>query len=182
MKRPSRTSTDRYLLPLLLLGLMIGIHFLQWLISLPVLIPRRIDALPGILTSPFMHANPAHLAANAVPFLVLSYLTLGVVGRRYLSVLACIALVGGALLWLVGRNGAHLGASLLIYGLFTFLVANAWYRRSAMNLLVAVVVILLYSGLVWGILPLQDGVSFEGHLCGGCAGWLYARAGRGRGA
>ena len=38
----------------------------------------------------------------------------------------------------------------------------------------AAIVAIFYGGMVWGVLPLQNGVSWEGHLFGGITGALAA--------
>ena len=38
----------------------------------------------------------------------------------------------------------------------------------------ALLVAFLYGGIVWGVLPIYEGVSFEGHLFGAFAGTLSA--------
>jgi membrane associated rhomboid family serine protease len=172
-----RSSRQRWL-PVYLLAVMAVFYQLQWLITIPALIPRHPEGLPGIITAPFVHYNFQHLAANAMPFLLLSYLTIAGIGSRYLSALAFITIAGGTLLWFIGRPGHHIGASILVYGLFAFLLTNACYKRSAVNIVIAVTVAFLYSGLIWGILPLQAGVSFEGHICGAIGGYGYARLNR----
>jgi membrane associated rhomboid family serine protease len=39
---------------------------------------------------------------------------------------------------------------------------------------VAVLVVLLYGGLVFGVLPTQEGVSWQGHLFGAIGGIVVA--------
>ena len=95
--------------------------------------------------------------------------------RVFLQTSTIIVLVGGALLWLFGRNAAHVGASVLIFGYFGYLVALGWYDRNIESFIVAVITILLYGGLVWGILPSAGQVSWEGHLFGLIAGIIAAR-------
>ena len=68
-----------------------------------------------------------------------------------------------------------------MFGLFGLLLARAYYSRSLASLLVAGLVMVGYGGLIWGVLPTQSGVSWEGHLTGAGAGvvmakWLAGRA------
>ncbi|MGL6246931.1 rhomboid family intramembrane serine protease [Pseudomonas sp.] len=138
------------------------------------LIPRTVYGLPGIITSPFLHASFAHLSANMIAFLILGTLVIIEGLNRFIVVSAIIILLGGALVWLFGFPGVHIGASGWIFGLWAYLLARAWFQRSWGNLITASVVALLYGGMIFGFLPRQ-GVSFEGHLFGALAGFIAAK-------
>ncbi|EFQ61142.1 rhomboid family intramembrane serine protease [Pseudomonas sp. FP597] len=138
------------------------------------LIPRTMHGLPGILTSPFLHASFAHLSANLIAFLILGTLVIIEGVKRFMAVSAIIIVLGGSLVWLFGFAGLHIGASGWVFGLWAYLLSRAWFHRSWSNLITASVVALLYGGLVVGFLPRQ-GVSFEGHLFGAFAGFIAAK-------
>ncbi|WP_339541186.1 rhomboid family intramembrane serine protease [Pseudomonas sp. RA_5y_Pfl1_P24] len=138
------------------------------------LVPRTLYGLPGILTSPFLHASFAHLSANLIAFLILGTLVILEGFNRFISVSAIIILLGGLLVWLFGFAGVHVGASGWVFGLLAYLLSRAWFHRSWSNLIIAGVVALLYGGLIFGFLPRQ-GVSFEGHLFGAFAGFIAAK-------
>lgn len=128
----------------------------------------------------FLHKDISHILANSVPLTVL--LMLMVVSRTNAwDTVAGLIVVGGSLLWLVGRNGtqsyvvAHVGASLLIFALVTFFLSVAWFERRWITMAMAVLVGFLYGGsTLWGVLPSSRGVSWDGHLCGAVAGVLVA--------
>ena len=142
------------------------------------IVPRSIDGLRGIPLMPFLHANFNHLAVNTLPVALLGALV-AIQGKGgFLKVTAFIMLVGGFALWVVGREGVHVGASGLIFGYVGYLIARAWYVRSLGAVLVAIVVIVLYGGALFGVLPTTPGVSWEGHLTGLLAGGLAARVSR----
>jgi len=132
--------------------------------------PRRPAGLPGIVTAPFIHANAAHLTANLAPFLVLGALVLRRDEARFIEVFATIALTQGALVWLCGRNAAHVGMSGVIFGFLGYLLAAGWFTRTTSDLLVAGGVMLAYGGLLAGVKPARGGTSWEGHLLGLFAG------------
>ena len=139
------------------------------------ILPRTLTGLRGIPLSPFLHGNLSHLLVNTVPFLVLGGLV-ALQGRRaFLSVSFFVVVCGGTALWLFGRTAYHIGASGLIFGYFGYLVARAWYDRSLWSILVALVTLFFYGGLVWGVLPTNAYISWEGHLFGLLAGILAAR-------
>lgn len=137
------------------------------------LLPRTWQGLPGILFAPFLHGSWRHLLGNLLPFVVLSALVLNEGVQRYVWVALLIALLGGLLVWIVGRPAMHVGASGLIFGLWTYVLARAWYQRSVMSFAVAAVALIGYSGLLLGFIPLP-GVSIESHLCGAIAGIFVA--------
>lgn len=136
--------------------------------------PRSEEGLVGILAAPFLHANSAHLIANTGAFIVLGMLV-AAVSRRYWQVTAGVALISGAAVWLIAApNTIHIGASGLVYGYAAFLVAWGFVTRRASSILVAVLVVLLYGGLVFGVLPTQQGISWQGHLFGAIGGVVMA--------
>lgn len=138
--------------------------------------PRTLSGLVGIVTMPFLHASWGHLMANSVPLIVLLAFLAGSKARSWTIVVA-IVLSGGALLWIGGRSAIHLGASGLVFGLASFLIAAGIIERRLMSVLVAIAVGLLYGGtLLFGVLPLIQGVSWDGHLAGALAGVLVAFA------
>ena len=139
-------------------------------------IPRTSGGLLGIATAPFIHGNAAHLAANLPPFIILGALVLRRGEHAFLKTLLLITLASGLLLWLLGRKAAHMGASGVIFGLFGYLVALAYFTRGLTDVLIAGAVLLVYGSMLAGIKPARNGTSFEGHFFGLIAGiataWL----------
>ena len=121
-----------------------------------------------------MHDGFWHLLSNTGPLVVLG----GLVGVRgagvLLAVSVFIAVFAGAGVWLVARDGVHIGASGLVFGYFGYLVARGFVERSLMSLLIAVAVAVFYGGLIFGLLPLDRFISWEGHLFGLIGGVLLA--------
>lgn len=130
--------------------------------------PRTWVGLRNVLLAPFLHVGFGHLLANTVPLVVLGLLVLMQVGTGgFVFVAAASMLSSGLGVWLFGgANTVHLGASGVIFGFFGFLVAAAWWERSARSLLIALVVILVYGGMVFGVLPGREGISWLAHLFG----------------
>lgn len=137
---------------------------------------RELDGLPEIFTAPFLHAGWAHLLGNSVPFLVLGFLVLlGGLARWLVSSLISIVTSGLAAWLLTPANTVVLGASGLIFGWLTYLLARGFYSRRAGQVLVSLVVLLLYGSLIWGVLPAGTGISWQAHLGGAFGGLLAAR-------
>lgn len=138
------------------------------------IVPRTPGGLLGILTAPFVHGGAAHLAANLPPFIVLGVLVLRHGQHTFLKTVLLIAIGSGLLLWLLGRSAAHMGASGVIFGLFGYLVALAYFSRGMTDVLIAVAVVLVYGSMLAGIKPARNGTSFEGHFFGLVAGIAVA--------
>ncbi len=139
------------------------------------ILPRTSSSLPGIILSPFLHHGILHLLSNTLPLLVLGwFVTLGGT-RKFLILSVQVTLFAGAAVWCLARNGFHIGSSGLVFGFFGFLVAQGWYRKTPVSILLACLTLFLYAGLVWGILPVHPFISWEGHFFGLIVGILSAR-------
>lgn len=136
--------------------------------------PRESTSLIFIFTAPFVHGSWLHFANNSIGFLIFSGICLVRGKRFYWRASLLIITVGGFLVWLFGRPAIHIGASGWIFGLWSLTIALAWFEKSVTNFLIAVFVILLYGGMILGVLPSQPGVSFEGHAFGALSGVLAA--------
>ncbi|MGW1682810.1 rhomboid family intramembrane serine protease [Saccharopolyspora sp. NPDC002376] len=137
--------------------------------------PRSVGGLDGILWAPLLHAGWDHLWANTLPFLVLGWLVLAGGLGQFLAVTATIWIIGGLGTWLFGATpGVHIGMSGVIFGWMVFLLVRGFFQRSIAQILVAVVLFFYWGGMLWGVLPGQPGISWEGHLFGAIAGFLAA--------
>ncbi|MBL4865704.1 MAG: rhomboid family intramembrane serine protease [Pseudomonadales bacterium] len=169
-------------IPLFLLGMLWGIHLLNYSVGYSLsrygLIPRQLDHLYGIVSSPFLHANFTHIISNSIPLFILSLVCLAKGRTYFIANSLFIIIVGGSGVWLFARSANHIGASGWIFGLWGLCVASAWFQRNLSSLVIATLVIGLYGGMIWGVLPTQPGVSFEGHMFGLLAGVLAARISR----
>lgn len=138
--------------------------------------PRSFIGLRGILFAPFLHGGFAHVAANTIPFLTLGWLIMLRETSDFFVVTAITMLVSGFGVWLTAPvNSIHIGASGLIFGYFGFLLLRGYFERSFAAILFSLIVGLLYGGIIWGVLPLQYGISWQGHLFGFIGGALAAR-------
>jgi membrane associated rhomboid family serine protease len=143
--------------------------------------PREVSELPDIVTAPFLHGSFDHLMANTVPLFILGFLAALRGLGRFLAVSVLIILVSGLAVWLTSPAGSvTVGASGLIFGYFSFVVLRGFIDRHALDILIGIVIAILYGGLLWGVLPIQAGVSWQGHLFGLIGGILAAFLFRGR--
>lgn len=143
------------------------------LIRLAIL-PREPAGLIGILTAPLIHGDVAHLISNSLPILFLGTGLLYLYPRSAPIVLTIVYLGGGLAVWCFARSSAHLGASGLTYGLVTFLFFSGAIRRDPPSIGLALIVAFLYGGTIWGVLPIEQGISFESHLAGALLGIVCA--------
>ncbi len=157
-----------------LVNFFLGHELLAWGI-----LPRQMSGLIGIPLAPFLHGGLWHAASNTPPLLILGSLMLISDRMRFWTISAGIILLGGLLVWLFARSALHVGASGLVFGYFGALLARAYFERSLLAIALACVTLMLYGGMLWGILPLRSFISFEGHFFGLVAGavvvWLLYR-------
>ena len=134
--------------------------------------PRRIESVWGIFTLIFVHANWTHLVNNVVSFVVLCSFLYFFYSQLASRVLLISYIVSGLILWVIGRDSWHIGASGLIYALAFFLFFSGIIRRHVPLIAIALIVALIYGNMIWHILPweIHDPISWEGHLAGGLVG------------
>lgn len=136
--------------------------------------PRNWQHWYHIFTAPWIHASASHLFNNLVGMAVFSWLCLIRSVRMFVYSSVIIITVSGILVWLFGRDANHIGASGWVFGLWSLSISLAWFDRRMMNIVIAILVILFYGGMVFGMLPQDSSVSFESHLFGALAGVLAA--------
>jgi membrane associated rhomboid family serine protease len=133
-------------------------------------ISRRSYGLSGILTGPLVHGSWEHLASNTIPLFVLMVILLYFYRKVAIRAFWVIYVLTGVAVWLLARPVSHIGASGVVYGLVAFIFWNGIFRRSLRSVILALIVMVLYSGMFLGVLPDQEGVSWESHLLGSLAG------------
>ncbi len=138
--------------------------------------PWDVNSLANIWFAPFLHVGFAHLIANTVPFLVLGWLIMARSLKDFWLVLLISTVVSGLGVWLTSPpNTVHLGASGVIFGFLGFLLLRGYFERSAKSIVIALLVGFFFGSALWGVLPLQSGVSWQGHLFGFVGGGIAAR-------
>jgi len=156
------------------------IHFIDTVL-LHNALKRRFSIIPrsgsplSILIAPFLHVNWRHLASNTIPFFILGSLVL-IQGQLIFWVTTLtIILISGLGVWIFGKpNTQHMGASGLILGYFGYTLASVFFSPDLAAIIIAVVVAVLYLGLIWQVVPLKKGVSTTAHLFGFVGGIVAA--------
>ena len=137
--------------------------------------PRDTGALEGIVLAPLLHLGFGHLIGNTVPLLVMGFF-LALSGlRTFVSVTAIIWLTSGIGVWVVGQSGTvHIGASGLVFGYLVHLAVRGLVTRDGAQIVLGGIMVVVYGGMLWGVLPGAVGISWEAHLFGALGGLLAA--------
>jgi len=164
--------------PVLFIMFISLVHLIQFVFNLSFthygIYPRDVNGLIGIITSPLLHGDSSHLFNNSIPLLILGTALFYFYKAIALKVSLWIYLMVGIWTWVYAREAYHIGASGLLYGLFSFLLISGFIRRNTQLIALSFAVIFLYGSLVWGIFPIDIKISFEGHLSGFLAGIILA--------
>ena len=137
--------------------------------------PDAESPFPGIFFAPFLHGDFEHLSLNTLPLFTLGWLVSLRGFLRFVGISMFITIVGGMGVWLFGRTAFHVGASGLIFGYFGFLVALGIFEQSFSSVFIASTIIAVYGGIIFGIFPASNGVSWETHLFSLLAGVAASR-------
>jgi membrane associated rhomboid family serine protease len=181
----AKRSATPFLVSLRMAGVLLGIELIDLLLPLGLdrfgIRPREWIGLEGVVFAPLLHRGFGHVVSNIGPLLALMPLLLVDQRQRPWMVLGFIWIMGGLGTWLLGRGGAiHIGASGVVYGIAAYLVFAGIFGSSWKATLIAIVVVLVYGGMVHGLLPQAGPVSWEGHLVGAVSGAVAAWRNRSR--
>ncbi len=136
--------------------------------------PLHVNGLQGILFAPLIHGNYSHLFTNSGPLLVLGTAIFYFYRSIAFKVIFLAWIITGIWVWFGGRDAFHIGASGLIYALASFLFFSGFIRKSVELIAISFVIVFLYGGMIWGIFPLRENISWESHLMGGISGFILA--------
>lgn len=137
-------------------------------------LPRTLSGLKGIIFSPLIHSDFTHLGNNAAPLFIL------LLSLRYFyksisyEVFFWIWIISGIWLWSFGRMNYHIGASGIVYAISSFLFFSGLIRKHTKLMAISLFVVFMYGSLIWGIFPIKEQISWEGHLAGALSGLVLA--------
>ncbi len=136
--------------------------------------PRQLSGLDGVLFAPLLHSGIGHLASNSLPLLVLGFVAFLEGVRRFAVAVGTSWLSSGLGTWIFG-GGLTIGASGVVFGLFTYLTVRGFYNRNWLQILLAVILFAAYGSILWGVLPVVgSNISWQAHLFGALGGVLAA--------
>jgi membrane associated rhomboid family serine protease len=139
------------------------------------IVAHNVARLWGIFTAPFIHASFQHLIGNTVPFVFMGLFIALRGAARLALVTAIVILIGGIGTWLLAASGTTtIGASGVVFGYATYLLARGVFNRSVLELLIGVVVGVVWGGALVSSLVPQPQISWQGHLCGAIGGVVAA--------
>ena len=173
----------RLLLSMIIPGIFV---FFMWLVKIIEVVfeidlsgfgiyPLTLQGLPGILFSPFIHADFTHLFNNSVPLFFLSLALFYFYSEVALRVFIWTYFLTGLLVWVAGREAWHIGASGVVYGLASFLFFSGIIRRYFRLIALSLLIVFLYGSMVWGLFPgVYKNVSWESHMLGFFSGVVLA--------
>ena len=143
------------------------------------IVPRSEEGAVGVFLAPWLHGGWAHLASNSFPLFVLGVLVLLEGWRRWALTTLAVVIASGVTVWLLApAYSLTLGASGVVFGWLTYLLARGFFTRSGRQIAIGLLVFLVYGGLLWGVLPTDVGISWQAHLGGAIGGLLAARGRR----
>jgi len=164
--------------PVLLVILLWSIHIAKviWKLNLGQygVFPRAVDGIKGIFLSPFIHGDFQHLFSNSFPIFFLTFMISYFYRKIAVSSIFLIYILTGIMVWLFGREVYHIGASGVAYGMVSFVFWSGLFRRNVRSIVLALVVLFLYQGYFLGIVPNQEGISWESHLLGALVGIIVS--------
>ncbi|MAY82970.1 MAG: rhomboid family intramembrane serine protease [Flavobacteriales bacterium] len=138
------------------------------------ILPRNLEGLRGVLLAPLIHANLEHLTNNSVPLLLLGTALFYFYRSLAFRIIILSYLLSSLYTWISARYSYHIGASGVVYALFAFLLVSGFIRRHLQLIAISFLVAFFYGSLVWGILPWDHKISWEGHFWGFMVGIILA--------
>jgi membrane associated rhomboid family serine protease len=176
---------NSFIFPFIFLSLMWLLMIYQSLFHVSLVelgvLPRHLTGLIGIITMPLIHANYMHLASNSIPLITLGAGIIFFYPEVAGWVWGIIYFFTGALVWIFARESEHIGASGLIYGFAAFLFFGGIFRKNTRLLAISLLVMVYYGSMIWGVLPVDPHISWEGHLFGAFTGliaaWIFKNKG-----
>ena len=136
--------------------------------------PRNLEGFRGVFLTHFIHSNTNHLFNNSIPLFVLLSSVFAFYKEVAFKVLIFGGFLTGVFTWLIARESYHIGASGIVYLLFSYVFFSGIIKRHYRLVALSLIIIFLYGSMIWYILPIKEGMSWEGHLSGFLVGLCLA--------
>ena len=175
-----KISFNIFILPLFISIIMALVKMIEikygYNLSTYGLFPKDVKSLIGIILCPFIHGSTHHLFNNLIPLFFLLSAMIHFYDNLAYYIYILIHILAGLLLWFIGREVYHIGASGIVYGLATFMFFSGIFRKNIQLLSFSLLITFLYGSMVWGIFPetVKPGVSWEAHLSGAIIGFVLS--------
>ena len=181
MQKPT-FNLEIILYPILLILLLWVIYWGEFYAPIDLIqfgiMPRTLGGLSGIFFSPLLHSTNDifHLINNTFPVFILSIALLYYYRKIAFQVFFLSWFLSGILTWIIAKNEGsfHIGISSIIYSLVCFLFVSGVLGKQKQLQAVSLLIVFLYGSLIWGIFPMEEKVSWQGHLGGSITGVLLA--------
>jgi membrane associated rhomboid family serine protease len=147
-------------------------YLMEWYVH--GLYPRKVSGLQGILFGSFLHGSLEHLINNSLAVFILSASLFYFYRKLSFPIVLWSLTLPFLFTWFYGRPSFHIGASAYIYALASFLFFSGIWRKNRYLASLSLLVVFLYGSLIWGLFPMEDGVSWEAHLSGGLVGLILS--------
>jgi membrane associated rhomboid family serine protease len=139
------------------------------------ILPRHVTGLPGIISAPLIHGDFFHLFSNTLPLIILGIIIVYFYRNIAFHVFFVVYILSDIAVWCMATSkGYHIGSSGLVYGFASFLFFSGIFRHDKRSMVLSLIVVFVYGGLIWGMLPIHEGISWESHFFGSIAGCLCA--------
>lgn len=138
--------------------------------------PREISSIYTIFSYVFIHKDWSHLLNNLISLTILNGFLFYFYRPASFRIFFVLWFLSGTILWVIGRESIHIGASGLIYSIASFLFFSGLIRKHLQLIAISLIVALEYGNIIWHIFPWKpdDSISWEGHLAGFISGLIIA--------
>ena len=171
-------KTSMFVIPAIFVGVIWAVYWFEIQFGFNFnkygVFPRTVKGLRGVFLTHFIHCDTKHLFNNSIPLMVLLSAVLYFYREIAFKVIVYGALLTGFFTWIIARDSYHIGASGIVYLLFSFVFFSGILRKHYRLIALSLIVIFLYGSMIWYVLPIKDGISWEGHLSGFIVGLLFA--------
>lgn len=137
-------------------------------------LPGNIQHWYGVLTLPWLHGDINHIVSNTISLFFVGSLVRYSFPKLFDKIWLLSWIIPGIALWFIGRPNYHIGASAWLYALVSFVFFSGIIRMHTRLLAQSMLMVFLYGSFVWGVLPHDPTISYEGHLSGAIVGLVLA--------
>jgi len=138
------------------------------------IVPGEFHSWYGPITFPWLHSDVNHIFSNTISLFFVGALIRYSFPKIFDRVWFISLMAPGFLLWFIGRPNIHIGASAWLYAMVVFVFFSGVLRMHVKLLAQSLLMVFLYGSFVWGMLPHDPTISYEGHLSGAIVGVILS--------